>query len=403
MRCLHCKREGNLIQGTCQWCGSPSPIGRSSSSPGYPTWAGLFPPITPEGHSSSSGPTSAELLERSHASGPLPAREQFMRGDLLNGGRYRLLNQISLPENQQGQGSAWNALDIPVAHRLVVIREIRVPPYLATNAPEIVSEVHARCKRLGEQPGFPEVVELFYEKGSCFLVLLHPEGMTLSSLLEQNGGTLPEDRVALYGYQLCRLLAIFMDQQPPLVHGSITPDTILLSYDLQSITLLHVPLFPPEVRPHGEAHTSAGYAPPEQVRGIEITPSSDLYSVAVCMHHAVTGYDPRMRLALFHPLARRLNPAVTLQMEQILHRQLALSPQQRYSHPEEMQQALVTVLESYPDAISTEHAIQAVDPLRLSMAQLRERSRSASLLDLGAFAAMCTLLLMGLLLLLLRT
>src|SRR5262249_17033838 len=134
-----------------------------------------------------------------------------------------------------------------------------------------------------------------------------------------------EEQVVSYGYQLCGLLALMAEQRPPLVHGAITPETILLSHDLQKVTLLHLPIFPSVQHPPRLEHGAAGYAAPEQIRGGEITPSSDLYSVAVCMHHAVTGYDPQTRLALFHPPARRLNPAVTPEMEQILTHQLCLS------------------------------------------------------------------------------
>jgi serine/threonine protein kinase len=233
-------------------------------------------------------------------------------------------------------------------------------------------------------------------------VLLYPEGTSLAALLKRQGGALSEAQVASYGYQLSGLLAQLAGQRPPLVHGSITPATIWLSHDLRLVTLMHLPLFTPVSQAHHTEHGAAGYAAPEQSRSGEITSSSDLYSVAVCMHQAVTGYDPHTRLALFHPPARRLNPAVTPQMELILTRQLSLSPSQRYACPDEMQRALATLLESYPELPGGEPSPQDVDPLNLSATQLRERSKSALLLNMGVFAAMCALLLIGLILFLLR-
>lgn len=380
MRCPHCLREGGPVQGRCAWCGYTLALIKNPSQALHTT------PV------------------RSTPSGPLSQGYQLMRGDLLQDGRYRLVKLIDLPENQRQQGAAWSALDTLASHRHVLIREIQVLENMVrvSSIERIASVVIERFKALGKYPGFPKVMDSFTEKGALFLVLSSPEGETLASLLKQQGGALPEEQVAAYGYQLCTLLALLADQQPPIVHGSITPETIILSEDQQSISLTYLPLFRPEQRVSSSEQVPAGYAAPEQVRGGEITPSSDLYAVAVIMHHAVTGYDPRTRLAQFHPPARRLNAAVTPQMELILARQLSLLPSKRYEHPSEMQRDLALLLKSYPDPITSEHPVQVFNPLRLSSAQLREQSRSTMLLNMGVFAAICAVLLIGLILIFLR-
>jgi hypothetical protein len=119
------------------------------------------------------------------------------------------------------------------------------------------------------------------------------------------------------------------------------------------------------------------------------------------MYHAVTGYDPCERIASFHPPARRLNPAVTIQMERILARQLSLSKSQRYAHPSEMQEDLASLIASYPDSVNSELPKLVVDPVRLSEAELRdarEQIWNASLLNMGVFSAICVILLVGVLL-----
>lgn len=335
-------------------------------------------------------------------SGESPGGYLPVRGDVLHDGRYRLLSQISLPEIQQRQGMAWSAIDLKDSHRRVLIRQIAVP-HEAARGTSVERAVYAAAQRLGElgqHPGFPKVLDFFTQNGAFFLVSLYPEGESLTSLLNRRGGALPEQVVADYGYQLCGLLTLMANQQPPLAHGSISPDTILVSEDRQDVWLIHLPLFKPDPAPARAGQVSAGYYAPEQLRG-EITPSSDLYSLAVTLHHAVTGYDPRARLASFHPPARRLNPAVTPQMEMILARQLSLSSSQRYTHPSEMQRDLAALLESYPDPTESQR-IQAVNPLELSATQLREQSRSAMLLNMGVFAAICVLVLVGALFAILR-
>ena len=58
----------------------------------------------------------------------------LMRGDTLSNGRYRLMQQIALPELQQKQGNAWSAMDMGASRRSVIIREIIVPREMAKNA-----------------------------------------------------------------------------------------------------------------------------------------------------------------------------------------------------------------------------------------------------------------------------
>lgn len=377
MFCPHCMYEGELVNGYCARCGYH--VARTVSRP-LPAASPRF--TTP--------------------SRPL-AGYTPMRGDILREGRYRLVNQMDLPETQQRQGTAWSALDTRAANRRVVIREIRVPEERGKTTPadQVAYAIAQRLSDLGKHQGFPQVADFFREHNTYFLVFLYPEGESLAALLKRQGGALPEYMVAEYGYQICGLLDLLAKQQPPIVHGSVNPDTIIISEDRQFASLIHTPLFPPDPLPAGAEKGPAGYYAPEQIRGA-IAPTSDLYSLAVTMHHAVTGYDPHARLALFHPPARRLNPATTAQMEMILARQLSLSPAQRYGQPAEMQQDLAGLIASYPDPVDEEQPVQAVDPLTLSSAQLRERNRSATMLNMGVFAAICVLLLIGMLFAVLR-
>jgi serine/threonine protein kinase len=326
-----------------------------------------------------------------------------MRGDTLYQSRYRILNQITLPEPQQKQGTAWSAIDMQTSRRRVVIREIVVPEEMAgaSFADGVASAVAQSLQALGRHTGFPKVIDLFSDKGAYFIVQLDPEGENLATLLRQQGGALPEPVVAEYGYQLCGLLALLGNHQPPIMHGSINPETIIISEDKQRASLIHLPLFQPEVPSTGAEKVSSGYYAPEQMRG-EIDPSSDLYGLAATMHQAVTGYDPHARLTFFHPPARRLNPAVTVQMEMILARQLSLSKLQRYTHPSEMQNDLAALIASYPDSTNGESPTFAASPLQLSASQLREQTRSATLLNMGVFAAISVLLILGVLFAILR-
>lgn len=394
MLCPQCRFEGNPVNGKCARCGFNLASVMTRPQPTYSGRSTTGPMNSRRG--ANSGSLYAATMSQPPTYGPMP-------GDNLREGRYRLVKTSDVQETQRSQGNAWIAQDTKNANRQVVIREVRVPATLAYNssADRVIYTVVQRQAELGKHPGFPQVTDLFREGDIYYVVFLYPEGESLGTLLKRLGGLLPEYMVAEIGYHICGYLALLAGQQPPMVHGAINPESILIGEDGQLIGLINTPFFPPDlVREGGEKANSPYYAP-EQVHG-EANPSSDLYSLAVVMHHAVTGHDPHARIAMFHPPARRLNPAVTPQMDAILARQLDLSQAQRYSDPLEMQKELAALLETYPDPADQKAVQQALNPLAMSPAQLRERTQSNTLLNMGVLSAVCVLILVGVLLAALR-
>jgi len=270
-------------------------------------------------------------------------------GKVLRSGRYTLIESVTLP--QQNQGMAWSARDLHMSNRLVLLREIRIPAELAPTPmkrEQVATMLAQRLNRLGEHPGLPNIVDLFKERDSYFLVFLWPQGRSLAQLLKR--GALPEHTAAEYGWQMCDVLSLLADQHPPLMHGAISPETIIISENGKQAVLFHLPILP--LREFiGHQGTPPGYRAPEQVHGT-LTPSSDLYALAATLYHAVTGSDPQERPPAFYPPARRINSEVSATMERILARQLRLSSTQRYSSAYEMQQDLAALIESYPTQAS---------------------------------------------------
>ncbi len=385
MRCPQCNFVGSPVNGACPRCGysdmsGPSgPLSMGGSHPGAITPAALR-------RMSTSRPLSASLP------GVLVVQE-LKRGDSLRQGRYRLLEQLTLPENQQGQGAAWLATDAQTPQGRVVIRAVRLQEELPANRSQVARSIALRLSDLAQNSGFPKVLDVFSEHEEYYIVLQYTEGESLASVLRRQGGTLPERTVAEFGRQLCELLSAMSRQEPPTVHGGISPDTIIVSPDGSRVSLIHMPLFPPEEIANSKA--PAGYRAPEQARG-SVEPASDLYAVAAVLHHAVTGYDPNERVAFFHPPARRLNPAVSARMEAILAQELHLSIAQRYARPIDMQKDFAALQFSYGTTADGGRPMSAAaTPASLDFIQMRQRSRNRSLLDVGIFAGVGLLLLLA--------
>ncbi|MBO0793511.1 MAG: hypothetical protein J2P36_21535, partial [Ktedonobacteraceae bacterium] len=307
-----------------------------------------------------------------------------MRGDVLHNGRYRLVEEVKLPKNQQGQGTAWLAIDTQSPRNRVLLRVGTFPNSTEEEARQAVKTIVTRLTQLSQQhPGFPAVVEVFNKYNTYYIVQPYPAGETLASMMQRQGGALPERDVAEYGRQICEMLAILVLQRPPMVHGAISPETIVVSPYTRQASLIYLPLFPPD--PLMKDNASSGYMAPEQVRG-DIKPSSDLYSLAATLHHAVTGFDPRERLIHFYPPARRLNPVVTSGMEAILARGLRLSIAQRYTNPANMEQDLAALISSYPPVLETPPP--ATHPLLDSTRPRQARRRNITLTIVAVCAAL---------------
>lgn len=377
-RCPRCQFAGASVDGGCARCGYGRRLGMPSQS--------------------LSG--SVVTQQKTAISSPLETGvPSLLRVDVLRQGRYRLVEQVNLPRNQQRQGKAWLATDARQGGNLVLIREILIP---ALDSPEqeqqFLREVALRVTQLGQHEGFPHVFDMFGERGAYYIVLEHIEGKSLAQLVAEQG-VLAERAVADYGRQICKLLSILESQQPPIVHGAIAPDTIIISPDGKRASLIHVPLssLPQDLFESNKRNQNAaasGYQAPEQVRGAPEL-SSDIYSLGGTLYHALTGYDPDKHMSFFFPPARRLNPALTSRMEAILSHALRLSLSQRYAEAGEMQSDLDFVLTSYP---VTEPNRRLDGRIPADMHNWQERRRRRDRISTASFvlvAALVCILLLG--------
>src|SRR5258708_30521423 len=314
MLCPRCAFEGELIDGGCARCG----YGRSRTSSG-----------------------SLLSIERCIAvyNSIDVAVHVLAPGDVLRQWRYRLIKQLELPKNQQSQGTACLVSDTEMLRDLVLIRRVIPPKELATNAEQAVRMAALHLAVLGQHPSFPGLIDVFGERGFYYVVFEYIEGKSLAELIQERGAPLAERSVTEYGRQLCELLQVLSSQQPPLVHGSINPETVIVSPHEKRVSLIHMPLFAPAPLSETEAKTAVGYFAPEQVHG-STEQASDIYGLAATLHHAVTRYDPNEHMTVFYPPIRSVNSAVSSGMEAILQRALRASVVQRYHQPAAMQQDL---------------------------------------------------------------
>ncbi|HLX40269.1 MAG TPA: bifunctional serine/threonine-protein kinase/ABC transporter substrate-binding protein, partial [Ktedonobacteraceae bacterium] len=399
MRCPRCNYEGDLVEGGCARCGygrrRVMPETFSGANPGANQARVIQrPPIT--NTLSRAGRRTPVPRQLSPVSRQLsPTTQPLLRSDILHQGRYILRRQIILPTNQQKQGRAWLAVDAQHPDTVVVVREVIPPEGSTAAAAQIVREAALRMSQLGQRAGFPKVLDMFSERGTTYLVMEHMEGKSLAQLMQEHG-PLPERTVAEYGRQLCGVLEELAIQNPPVIHGSINPETVMVTLNGKQAFLAHIPLFPPENVSPGNEKASTGYLAPEQVRG-KAEPASDQYGLAATLYHALTGYDPDKHMSFFFPPVRRLNPIVSPRMESILSQALRLSLTQRYSRASQMQREFDIILTTTPAPGPNNPGFGETDiARRLEIMRGRERrNNSLTVLLFAIVSALVLFLLIG--------
>ena len=203
----------------------------------------------------------------------------------------------------------------------------------------------------------PHVVSVFdvgeYDE-RLVLAMQWIEGEDLCGLLEQSGQLAPDRAVRLVS-QLAGALDAVHDVG--LLHRDVKPANVLLR-DLGGTEHAYLTDFgmarPSDPGAHltqtGRVVGTTGYLSPEQIRGAEPGPRSDLYALGCLFFEALTGAPPfrgenEMAVQWAHandprPLTSMLVPALGERYDQLVSRALAISPEQRFGSGHEFAHAL---------------------------------------------------------------
>ncbi|HEY7781005.1 MAG TPA: protein kinase [Ktedonobacterales bacterium] len=250
-------------------------------------------------------------------------------------GRYAILHHIATG-GMAAVFSGWDErLDRPVA--IKVLRHYEESDRTAV----------ARFRREAESAAMlnhPNIVRVFDffedEAGHSFLIMELVEGPNLKQYLRRHE-RLPIAEALAVAEHVCAALQAAHDRG--FVHRDIKPQNILLDPSgrakLTDFGIVHVG--------SGATLTSGGlvlgtadYIAPEQARGDQLGPASDIYALGVVLYEMLTGHVPfvgptAMSVAMQHASApvlppSRLVPGLPRYVEAIVLRALRKAPEQRY-------------------------------------------------------------------------
>ena len=192
--------------------------------------------------------------------------------------------------------------------------------------------------RLGDHPNVITVYDSGEHDGVPYLVLRAMSGGSLADLLEQ-GRRSADDTIRL-GAEIAAALA--HAHAHGVIHRDVKPDNVWLAADgsaaLGDFGIAHL-LGDEHLTADGMVVGTVRYLSPEQIRGDEVGPASDLYALGVTLYELVTGRPPFQapdpaRVLAQHLTATpkppsQLEPSVPPALEALILELLSKAPEQR--------------------------------------------------------------------------
>jgi uncharacterized protein YjbI with pentapeptide repeats len=217
---------------------------------------------------------------------------------------YQVSEKLS--EHNESDRITYLARDLN-SDRLVVIKEWRLlnrqTPALdyANYLPEI-----ERLQQL-DHPSIPRYLTSFATPTGFCVVREYQSGVSLAEL-----GTLPPSDIKLVADAVLKILKYLHQLQPIVIHQNIKPENIIVNTE----TELMIYLVDFRLHPYGDASMGTpGFMPPEQLFNLDLTPTSDIYSLGISLICLLTGTPTEQAQRLldhnYHPQFKHLLPVHT--------------------------------------------------------------------------------------------
>lgn len=316
---------------------------------------------------------------------------------LGNLGKYRVLEEIG-----RGGFSIVYRAEHPKLKKVVAIKLML--PALFNDTSTIQRFIQeARAVAALKHDNITQVLDLAEEKGRLFMVMEYLPGGDLHNWVEKHGK--PNFRRSV---EVISAIASALDyaHSQNLIHGDVKPGNILLTEEGAAKLTDFGVLRAVESSGVTSADMTRGtpyYISPEQAEGEHPSPRSDQYALGVVAYELFTGQvpfqgDTPLAIYLKHVReiprpASQINPLITAQLQEILHKALEKDPQIRYADCRAFARALrdaaaATEAEQYRDLMSRAGAaLEAHEPetarplIEAALQIMPEESKARALLE----------------------
>ena len=275
------------------------------------------------------------------------------------GHKYELVR----PLGAGGMGAVWVArhtqLDVDVAIKLMAPELLRAPSAVAR------FEREAKAAAQLKSPHVVHIHDYGVDGGSPYIAMELLEGEDLDALLQREKRLSPA-RAAEILTQAAKALRAAHDAG--IVHRDLKPSNLFLTYPGGDLLLKVLDFgIAKETQPAGvNERTTTGvvlgsplYMSPEQARGGNVGPPSDLWSLAVVAFEMITGTHPFLGASVGDVIARicgdqlpipsQIDPSLPPAVDAFFERALRRTPERRFSSARELSDAFAAVAAAHPD------------------------------------------------------
>jgi len=182
------------------------------------------------------------------------------------------------------------------------------------------------------------------DRTEAYIVMEWFEGRPLREILDQEKRLAPERAIRI-AINICNALEYVHGRG--FIHGDLRPENVLVGAG-DAIKLME---FSGAAKTKARRLTltkiaqitgSSDYISPEEVLGKRVDARSDVYSLGIVLYEMLTGkhpfphMEPTERL-LNHPIPpREIDPAISLQLQEVIYRAMERNPQNRYASAREL-------------------------------------------------------------------
>jgi len=229
----------------------------------------------------------------------------------------------------------------------------------------------------------PNIVQVFdfgaeESTGRQFIVMEWVDGPSCAEILRELGRLEPADAVSILS-QACRGLAYA--HRNGVVHRDVKPGNLLRSRDGGQVKLADFGIAKAaeqsDITKIGSVLGTAAYLSPEQARGEQAGPSSDIYALGVVSYQVLAGRLPyesasltdlaRQQDTVAPPPLHEVDPAIPRALSQVVGRALERDPADRYADAADMDQALTAALRGIapPEPTAATRAVDETEATRM--------------------------------------